>query len=72
MNGYDTCKEIKKLIQGHQIQPMSVVAVTADFTAENQQKCLQSGFDQIMSKPLNRKNTEKVLREYLTPLKLPP
>jgi CheY-like chemotaxis protein len=51
---------------------MSVVAVTADFTAENQQKCLQSGFDQIMSKPLNRKNTEKVLREYLTPLKLPP
>ena len=35
MNGYDTCKTLRKMISEKTIPPLSIVAVTADVTELN-------------------------------------
>ena len=52
MDGYDTCKELKKMVIQNQISPLHIIAVTADATPSNIKRCEKAGFDQIVSKPI--------------------
>jgi len=48
-----------------ELDPINIMAVTADVTTRNKQKCLRSGFDRVMTKPVYRKDLRAILEEYL-------
>ena len=52
MNGYDTCIKLKKMMSNKEINPIYLVAVTADITKQNIKKCKISGFQKILAKPV--------------------
>ena len=52
MNGYDTCIKLKKMMSNKEINPIYLVAVTADITKQNIKKCKISGFQKILTKPV--------------------
>lgn len=43
-----------------------IIALTADVLLENQERCLSSGCDDVMSKPVNREYLYDVLQRYIT------
>jgi signal transduction histidine kinase/CheY-like chemotaxis protein/HAMP domain-containing protein len=61
MNGYDAAKTLRK--NGVKT---SVVALTANAMKGDDQKCLDAGFDEYMSKPIKRDKLTEVLKKYLS------
>ena len=52
LDGYETCKQLRKLIAEKKINDLNIIAVTADATQYNRKKCFQFGFDDVVIKPL--------------------
>ena len=48
-----------------ELDPINIMAVTADVTTRNKKMCYESGFDRVISKPVNRKVLQAILEEYL-------
>ena len=48
-----------------ELDPINIMAVTADVTTRNKERCYKSGFDRVMSKPVYRKDLQAILEEYL-------
>ena len=67
MNGYDTCVEIRQLIKEKVVPAINILAVTADATKMNQERCLNCGFDNVVEKPIYKKTLEKLLLRHLLP-----
>ena len=65
MNGYDTCEEIRQLIKDKVVPASNILAVTADATKMNQERCLNCGFDNVVEKPIYKKTLEKLLLFHL-------
>ena len=65
MNGYDTCVEIRQLIKEKVVPAINILAVTADATKMNQERCLNCGFDNVVEKPIYKKTLEKLLLFHL-------
>ena len=65
LNGYDTCKFLKKKMGSGEIQKIKIVAVTADVTDHNKERCQKAGFDDFLSKPLTHPEIKRVLKKYI-------
>ncbi|KAG0613955.1 hypothetical protein M758_6G140600 [Ceratodon purpureus] len=53
MDGYEACKAIRDAEhEGH--QRTSIIALTANAMASDEQKCLQAGMDAFLTKPINQ------------------
>ncbi|MDI5887749.1 MULTISPECIES: PAS domain-containing hybrid sensor histidine kinase/response regulator [Flavobacterium] len=61
-NGYETTAEIKQLKKYNNIP---IIALTAGIMLGEKEKCLESGMDDYISKPIIRANLEKVLFKWL-------
>ncbi|MFV8271217.1 response regulator [Flavobacterium sp. GT2N3] len=61
-NGYETTAEIKQLKKYNNIP---IIALTAGIMQGEKEKCLESGMDDYVSKPIIRSNLEKVLLKWL-------
>lgn len=61
-NGYETTTEIKKLKKYNNIP---IIALTAGIMAGEKEKCLESGMDDYVAKPIIRSNLENVLFKWL-------
>lgn len=61
-NGYETTAEIKQLKKYNNIP---IIALTAGIMQGEKEKCLESGMDDYVSKPIIRANLEKVLYKWL-------
>ena len=61
LDGYDTCKALKKLMKQGSINPLHIVAVTADATPSNIKRCKKAGFTKIVCKPLTPEKIQPVL-----------
>ncbi|RKS13865.1 PAS domain-containing hybrid sensor histidine kinase/response regulator [Flavobacterium sp. 120] len=61
-NGYETTAEIKQLKKYNNIP---IIALTAGIMLGEKEKCLESGMDDYISKPIIRSNLEKVLFKWL-------
>ncbi|QGY46712.1 response regulator [Maribellus comscasis] len=59
MDGYQATKKIKDIRSD-----LPVIAQTAFAFEEEKQKVLESGFDDYLSKPFNRKELLKIIKEY--------
>ncbi len=67
LSGFDATREIRALEQDkdHRIP---IVAMTANAMDGDRKRCLDSGMDDYLSKPLDRSDLDKVLVRYLQPL----
>ena len=61
-NGYQTTAEIKQLKKYNNIP---IIALTAGIMLGEKEKCLESGMDDYVSKPIIRYNLEEVLYKWL-------
>ncbi|WP_338648275.1 response regulator [Flavobacterium sp. KS-LB2] len=61
-NGYETTTEIKKLKKYNNIP---IIALTAGIMLGEKEKCLESGMDDYLSKPIIRSDLEQVLFKWL-------
>ncbi len=61
MNGYDAVKRLRNL--GIETP---IIAVTASVTGDDEQKCLEAGYDNYIAKPIDKTHLVKVISSYLT------
>ena len=67
MDGYTATREWRKHEQKASLKHKPIIAMTANAMAGDRDKCLNSGMDDYMSKPLNRNLLRKVLRKWINP-----
>ena len=65
MNGYTACKKIKRLIKKGKLDNIVIVACTADTTEPNFERCRNSRFDHILTKPVDKDILVRFLRKYV-------
>lgn len=64
MDGIDTLKNIRAM-QDKRLDQVPIVALTANAVSGAREMFLEAGFDEYISKPIERDKFEKVLRSYL-------
>ena len=67
MDGYTATRYIRKLQAEGALPKIPIVAMTANAMVGDREKCLASGMDDYMSKPLNRSLLEQMLQKWLPP-----
>lgn len=61
-NGYEATAEIRKLENS---KNTVIIALTAGILAEEKEKCIESGMDDYVSKPINPDDLQKVIRHWI-------
>ncbi|MBK6435900.1 MAG: response regulator [Rhodanobacteraceae bacterium] len=67
MDGYTATRYIRKLQGENALPKFPIVAMTANAMVGDREKCIASGMDDYMSKPLNRGLLEQMLQKWLPP-----
>jgi signal transduction histidine kinase len=60
MNGYDATKRLRNL----EIKT-PIIAITASITDDDEQKCLEAGYDNYITKPIDKAHLIKIISSYL-------
>ena len=63
MDGFDTLNELKKLFAVNG-DPVPVICITGDTDNGRKKEILRAGFTDVMSKPINKKVLEDMLKKY--------
>ena len=66
LDGFETTRHIRAHEQ--QIQHLPIIAMTANAMESDRQRCLDSGMDDFLSKPVTRDHLERVLTRWLETL----
>jgi len=64
MDGYQATRILKEMMANNEIPSCSIVALTANDTEKDKQKCKECGMDDVLSKPLKEEDMYKVF-DYL-------
>ena len=64
MDGFTSTSEIKKIIGSETGMQLSIIALTAYTTDNFKTKCINSGMNGFLSKPLNVQQLSQVLDEF--------
>jgi len=67
MDGIETTLKIRKL--GQECEKLPIIALTANAVAGAREMFLANGFDGFMSKPINMKELDGILKEWMVPAK---
>jgi len=65
MDGYTATRKWREHEEEAHLQPMPIIAMTANAMAGDRQKCLDAGMDDYLSKPVGREHLENTLRRWL-------
>ncbi|MBK8066524.1 MAG: response regulator [Rhodanobacteraceae bacterium] len=65
MDGYTATRSRRTLEQERSMPRIPIIAMTANAMAGDREKCLASGMDDYMSKPLNRGLLEQTIRKWM-------
>ena len=65
MDGYTATRYMRKLQSEGTLPKFPIVAMTANAMVGDREKCIASGMDDYMSKPLNRSLLEQMLQKWL-------
>lgn len=66
MNGYEACKAVRDAEHEGQ-QRTSIIALTANAMASDEQKCLLAGMDAFLTKPINQDYMIQVILQTVDP-----
>ena len=64
VDGIDATKQILSWAQREQVQPPTIVALTAHVTEEHRSRCLASGMRDFLTKPVRRDHLEAILYQF--------
>jgi signal transduction histidine kinase/CheY-like chemotaxis protein/HPt (histidine-containing phosphotransfer) domain-containing protein len=67
MDGYTATRTRRTLEEERKLKRVPIIAMTANAMVGDREKCLASGMDDYMTKPLNRGLLEATLRKWLPP-----
>ena len=65
MNGYDTAKKLNEMIEMEIIPAQHIIGITGHVGKDYLEKCLQSGMNEVMTKPLNKKDFTNRVKQLL-------
>lgn len=65
LDGYEVTKKIREYEASGGKKPTIIIAITANAMQGDREKCLESGMDDYISKPLRGEQLEKTLTKYL-------
>lgn len=65
MDGYTATRSRRTLEQERSLTRIPIIAMTANAMAGDREKCLSSGMDDYMSKPLNRGLLDQTIRKWM-------
>ncbi|MFT6220178.1 MAG: PAS domain S-box-containing protein [Myxococcota bacterium] len=71
MDGYEATKIIRDLERRKQQPANIIIAVTANALKGDKERCLESGMDDYLAKPVHSKNLEEILERWLISNKQP-
>lgn len=63
MNGYEATKKIRELENDN--KDTVIIALTANATTEDREKCILSGMDDYLSKPINIEELKRIIEKYI-------
>ncbi len=64
LDGYEATKKLQNYWKSHLDSRVPVIALTANVMTEDKKKCLDSGMDDYMGKPINLKKIEKIIKKW--------
>jgi signal transduction histidine kinase/DNA-binding response OmpR family regulator len=65
MDGYEATRQIRQLEAGHRLDKIRIVALTANATKGDANRCFEVGMDDYLSKPVKKLDLAKVLSRWL-------
>ncbi len=65
MDGYDCTRAIRDKEKNEDRKRLPVIALTADAIKGNEQRCLEAGMDDFLTKPINKTRIETMLNKWL-------
>ena len=65
MDGLEATQKIRALEAENKAEPMPIIAMTANVSAFDRERCLQADMDDFMSKPVIQKPLKEVLQKWL-------
>jgi signal transduction histidine kinase/CheY-like chemotaxis protein len=65
LDGYEATRAIRRQEQDGQKKHIPIIALTANVMAEDRERCLKSGMDDYLPKPLSREELDRVLAHWL-------
>lgn len=65
INGYQASREIRRLEAKHGLTRTAIIAITASALTGEQEKCLEAGMDDCVTKPIVPQQFSKVLQAHL-------
>ena len=66
LDGYDTTQAIRQLEASNELSKhIIIIAMTANAFAEDRDRCLASGMDDYLSKPLRRQQLQETLERWM-------
>ena len=69
LDGYDTTQAIRQMEANHQLSKhIVIIAMTANAFAEDRDRCLASGMDDYLSKPLRKQQLQETLERWMQTL----
>ena len=64
MDGYSATRELKKLMGEKKLSKIPIIACTAYAQESERSTCLEIGFDDFLTKPINTKKLEEIIHRY--------
>ena len=65
MDGFETTRQIRSGTAGDKYRTIPIVAMTASAFQEDQRKCMQSGMDDYLAKPIKKNTLMAILEKWL-------
>lgn len=65
VDGYQATAEIRRIEKENKMQKTAVIALTANATGDDKQKCLDAGMDDFITKPIKREIIEQKISKWL-------
>ncbi len=65
MDGFQATRKIRDLERMKLREPVPIIALTANTSPEDRQRCLEVGMDDILTKPVNLESLTRILHKWL-------
>lgn len=63
-DGYQACREIRQWEQQNGFNPMPIIALSANVMSDVQEKCIEAGFSDYVTKPVDFINLSTALSKF--------